>query len=369
MQPLTAEQLFEDNPMPKQRYRGTPKAKAKLLAPKRVPQAEEERLKPPEPNEFLNIHKKLKPRNSTLSILELLAVSNGKLITTDLETRFESPTNRPDGVYEFIGKELFPTKSDPSEFPMLPDMKVIAQFEGSAALTAALVEAVAFTRTEPLRPALSNVLLEPANVVATDGHVLYHGFPSVKVPKKQKILVPRKFIELLRLAKPDQYTVIVRGEKDVLWLEASFGARLLGAMCTDPYPNWSSVIPTSAQFNLIINRAEFLEKTKYVAQFVSTRMERMEVTIEEDALQLYGEDLDFDRRMSQPVRIQKRESPTAPQTNIRLIMPMRLEDGKKADNKFGINPWKLQTILESLDAEEMKLHFDSATRALVFSRV
>ncbi len=66
---------------------------------------------------------KLIPKRSTLPILHSFKVEGGKMAATSLDVFIEKKTDRADGMYKFVGKDVVPSDAKAEDYPVIPDEK------------------------------------------------------------------------------------------------------------------------------------------------------------------------------------------------------------------------------------------------------
>jgi DNA polymerase III sliding clamp (beta) subunit (PCNA family) len=115
-------------------------------------------------------------KKTTLPILRNFRVEKGMAFATDLDVEIVKKSDLPDGVYEFVGKDMVKTADDPAEFPVARPKGTPAGSMQKTDLIAAMDNAAIYASTDETRNAIHAVNLEVsesgARIVATDGRRL-----------------------------------------------------------------------------------------------------------------------------------------------------------------------------------------------------
>ncbi len=184
-------------------------------------------------------------------------------------------------------------------FPELAAFPAAGAAQLPAAPLRAMIQKTIFAiSSEETRYTLNGALLvlKPSSlaVVATDGHRLAHvlqdQLPLEGVAGEVRALVPRKAMaELLSLLEeaPADARVEFAQDDTHLHFRVPYGAegarRLLSARkLTGQFPNYEAVLPKAQMISVALNRQEFRDSIKRVAQFADERSHLIRVRLEEN---------------------------------------------------------------------------------------
>jgi DNA polymerase-3 subunit beta len=130
--------------------------------------------------------------------------------------------------------------------------------------------------------------------VATDAHRLVrYKRKDVSCPKSDSLIVPRKPLNLLKAAMPDnddELTVSYNSNH----LFVGHGTTQLSCRLIDArFPDYKVVIPTDNPYKLTVNRSDFQGALRRVGVFSNKSTNQVVLSISGSELQLAAQDVDF----------------------------------------------------------------------------
>lgn len=166
-----------------------------------------------------------------------------------------------------------PTESS-AEYPLAPETDAdSSRYEVESDIIAEACRICKpFVANDELRPVMNGILFDASpdgtTFVATDGHKLVRRtYKEVKSAERSAIIIPMKTASLLAIFPPMTVVSITSdGNRTVF----EGGDIRLTAICIEGrYPNYNSVIPQSAPYNVEVDRAKFSKVIADVGSFGS----------------------------------------------------------------------------------------------------
>lgn len=239
------------------------------------------------------------------------------------------------------------------DFPKVPpidnDDKIL--MKGSTFLRIVKKSLFAIGNDE-LRPAMTGMFMEhtddKTNFVCTDAHKLSHTELRQNVTGKNfNFILPKKALQLLSAQIPDDENEITiqYNDKHAFF---SFGNYTLICRLVDArFPDYKAVIPTSPAKTAIINSNELLNTLRRCTLFSPKVTHQISLTFTKDKIQVQSNDLDFSSEATEEIKCEY--------------------DGEEITMSF--NGYFLTDIISSLGTPDIKLMFDSPTRASIIHPV
>ncbi|HRQ51816.1 MAG TPA: DNA polymerase III subunit beta, partial [Agriterribacter sp.] len=149
-----------------------------------------------------------------------------------------------------------------------------------------------------LRPAMTGVFfeLDPKGItfVATDAHRLVrYRKTDVNCPQKDSFIVPKKPLNLLKTALPDNEDELkVSYNANHLFIDhgtTELVCRLIDAR----FPDYKVVIPTENPYKMTVSRTDFQNALRRVNVFSNKSTNQVALSITGAELQLVAQDIDF----------------------------------------------------------------------------
>jgi len=151
---------------------------------------------------------------------------------------------------------------------------------------------------DDLRPVMNGMYFDQTdrdmtlNIVASDGHVLIRNAESVANEPGAFIMTKKAATLLPTLLDGDDEVTVSFDERAVEFEQGVMSFVFL--MVEGRYPNYMSVIPQDAPYQLKADRQALLKAVRNVAHFTpnSSRLVKLEISSDQ-RMTLYGEDFDF----------------------------------------------------------------------------
>jgi len=262
--------------------------------------------------------------NTVLPILEdfLFEIEKNKLtvVATDLETvmkvhldieakdsgkvcipakiLMDSLKNIPEQPLTFNGKYKV-MGENPDNFPKEPAADDANSFTmTSSALVTAINKTLFAVSNDDLRPAMTGVFFEldkkGITFVATDAHRLVkYKRTDVKCPKTETFIAPKKPLNLLKAALPDNDDELnISYNSNHLFVKHG-GTELVCRLIDARFPDYKVVIPADNPYKLTVNKSDFQNALRRVSVFSNKSTNQVALSITGSELQLAAQDIDF----------------------------------------------------------------------------
>lgn len=213
-------------------------------------------------------------------------------LTFAVDKNFGIEITSDNGKYKVMGE-------NPDNFPKEPEAEDATLFTmSSSALVKAINKTIFAVSNDDLRPAMTGVYFELApksiTFVATDAHRLVkYKKTDVSCPQKDNFIVPRKPLNLLKSALPDnQDELKISYNKNHLFIEhgtTELVCRLIDAR----FPDYKVVIPVENPYKMTVNRIDFQNALRRVNVFSNKSTNLVALSITGAELQLTAQDVDF----------------------------------------------------------------------------
>lgn len=261
-------------------------------------------------------------------------------LTFNIDKNFGVEITSDNGKYKVMGE-------NPDNFPKEPAADDTTSFTmPSTALVTAINKTLFAVSNDDLRPAMTGVYFElnPKFVqfVATDAHRLVRfKRTDVDCPKQESFIVPRKPLNLLKSALPDNDDEItVNYNSNHLFVKhgtTQMSCRLIDAR----FPDYKVVIPTDNPYKLVVNKAEFQQALRRVSVFSNKSTNQVALNISGSELQLAAQDIDFSFEGTERMKCQY--------------------DGE--DITIAFNARFLIEMLNAADGDEVRIELATPTKA------
>jgi DNA polymerase-3 subunit beta len=213
-------------------------------------------------------------------------------LTFNIDKNFAVEITSDNGKYKVMGE-------NPDNFPKEPTADEANSFTmTSSALVSAINKTIFAVSNDDLRPAMTGVYCEldkkGITFVATDAHRLVRYIrKDVSCPKKDSFIVPKKPLNLLKAALPDNEDEIgVSYNANHLFI--SHGSVELACRLIDArFPDYKVVIPSDNPYKLKIGKTDFQGALRRVSVFSNKSTNQVALTISGRELQLAAQDIDF----------------------------------------------------------------------------
>ena len=213
-------------------------------------------------------------------------------LTFNIDKNFSIEITSDNGKYKVMGE-------NPDNFPKEPSADDTTLFTmNSSALIAAINKTLFAVSNDDLRPAMTGVFFEldkkGIQFVATDAHRLVrYKRTDASSPKNDSFIVPRKPLNLLKAALPDNNDEITLSyNNNHLFVKhgtTQMSCRLIDAR----FPDYKVVIPTDNPYKLTVNKNDFQGALRRVSVFSNKSTNQVALSISGSELQLAAQDVDF----------------------------------------------------------------------------
>lgn len=213
-------------------------------------------------------------------------------LTFNIDKNFGIEITSDNGKYKVMGE-------NPDNFPKEPSADETTSFTASStALVTAINKTIFAVSNDDLRPAMTGVFFEldkkGMQTVATDAHRLVrYKRTDVKCPKSDNFIVPKKPLNLLKAALPDNDDEItISYNSNHLFVKhgsTQMSCRLIDAR----FPDYKVVIPADNPYKLTVNKNDFQGALRRVSIFSNKSTNQVALAIAGSQLELTAQDIDF----------------------------------------------------------------------------
>ena len=213
-------------------------------------------------------------------------------LTFNIDKNFAVELTSDNGKYKVMGE-------NPDNFPKEPVADDTNSFTiPSSALVTGINKTLFEVSNDDLRPAMTGVYFEmtPGGLqfVATDAHRLVrYKRTDVSCPKTDSVIVPKKPLNLLKAALPDnedELTISYNGNH----LFVQHGTTQMSCRLIDArFPDYKVVIPVDNPYRLTVNRQDFQGALRRVSIFSNKSTNQVVLSISGSELKLAAQDVDF----------------------------------------------------------------------------
>ena len=225
-------------------------------------------------------------------LLDSLKNTAEQPLTFNIDKNFAVEITSDNGKYKVMGE-------NPDNFPKEPAADEASSFKmSSSSLVRAINKCLFAVSSDDLRPAMTGVYFEldkkGINFVATDAHRLVrYTRKDVKCPQKDSFIVPKKPLNLLKGALPDNEDELeVSYNSNHLFVKHG-GTELVCRLIDARFPDYKVVIPVDNPFKMTVNRHDFQNALRRVSVFSNKSTNQVALSISGSELQLAAQDVDF----------------------------------------------------------------------------
>lgn len=261
-------------------------------------------------------------------------------LTFNIDKSFAVEITSDNGKYKVMGE-------NPDNFPKEPAADDTTNFTMTASgLITAINKTLFAVSNDDLRPAMTGVYFELnkdyVQFVATDAHRLVrYKRTDVSCPKNDSFIVPRKPLNLLKTALPDNNDEItISYNSNHLFVKhgtTQMSCRLIDAR----FPDYKVVIPADNPYKMIVGKNDFQSALRRVNVFSNKSTNQVVLNISGSELQLAAQDVDFSFEGNERMKCQY--------------------DGE--DLSIAFNARFLIEMLNAADSDEVRLELSTPTKA------
>jgi DNA polymerase-3 subunit beta len=261
-------------------------------------------------------------------------------LTFNIDKHFGIEITSDNGKYKVMGE-------NPDNFPKEPVADETSSFTTtSSALVTAINKTLFAVSNDDLRPAMTGVFFEMdkkgLQFVATDAHRLVrYKRTDVSCPKSDSLIVPKKPLNLLKSALPDNEDEITLSYNSN-HLFVNHGTTQMSCRLIDArFPDYKVVIPVDNPYKLTVNKNDFQSALRRVSIFSNKSTNQVVLNIQGSELQLAAQDVDFSFEGNERMKCQY--------------------DGE--DLSIAFNAKFLIEVLNATDSPEVKMELSTPTKA------
>lgn len=213
-------------------------------------------------------------------------------LTFTIDKNFGIEITSDNGKYKVMGE-------NPDNFPKEPVADDANSFKmTSSALVSAINKSLFAVSNDDLRPAMTGVFFEldkkGLTCVATDAHRLVkYKRKDVSCPKSDTFIVPKKPLNLLKSAMPDNDDELTLSYNSNHLFVKHGGTELVCRLIDARFPDYKVVIPADNPYKLVLNKNDFQSALRRVSIFSNKSTNQVALTISGSELQLAAQDVDF----------------------------------------------------------------------------
>jgi DNA polymerase III subunit beta len=261
-------------------------------------------------------------------------------LTFTIDKNFGIEITSDNGKYKVMGE-------NPDNFPKEPAADDTTSFTMTATgLVTAINKTLFAVSNDDLRPAMTGVFFELnkdfIQFVATDAHRLVrYKRTDVSCPKQDSFIVPKKPLNLLKSALPDnEDEITVSYNSNHLFVKhgtTQMSCRLIDAR----FPDYKVVIPADNPYKMIVGKSDFQSALRRVSVFSNKSTNQVALNISGSELQLAAQDVDFSFEGNERMKCQY--------------------DGE--DLTIAFNARFLIEMLNAANSDEVRLELSTPTKA------
>jgi DNA polymerase-3 subunit beta len=273
-------------------------------------------------------------------LLDSLKNISDQPLTFNIDKNFTIEITSDNGKYKVMGE-------NPDNFPKEPSPDDTTPFTmASSALITAINKTLFAVSNDDLRPAMTGVFFEldkkGIQFVATDAHRLVrYKRTDATSPKNDSFIVPRKPLNLLKSALPDNDDEITLSyNNNHLFVKhgtTQMSCRLIDAR----FPDYKVVIPSDNPYKLTVNKTDFQGALRRVSVFSNKSTNQVALSMAGSELELKAQDVDFSFEGDERMKCQY--------------------DGE--DLTIAFNARFLIEMLNAADSDDVKMELSTPTKA------
>lgn len=227
------------------------------------------------------------------TILDALKEIPEQPLTFEISETMEINVKYQNGKYSLMGQnaEEYPTPSNLGANAVTVNV-------GADVLMNGINRALFATADDELRPVMNGIYFDintdNITFVASDGHKLVRN-KSFKVQSSEKaaFILPKKPATMLKnlLPKETGDVQVSFDDRNAIFILENY--QMICRLIEGRYPNYNSVIPQNNPHRATIDRAAFISGLKRVSVFSSAASSLIKLRLDQDNVQISGQDIDF----------------------------------------------------------------------------
>jgi DNA polymerase III subunit beta len=213
-------------------------------------------------------------------------------LSFNIDKNFAVEITSDNGKYKVMGE-------NPDNFPKEPGADDTTAFTmPSSALVTAINKTLFAVSNDDLRPAMTGVFFELSKdyiqFVATDAHRLVrYKRTDVKCPKNENFIVPKKPLNLLKNALPDNDDELTISYNSNHLFISHGTTQLICRLIDARFPDYKVVIPNDNPYKLVVSKGDFQSALRRVSVFSNKSTNQVALNISGSELQMAAQDVDF----------------------------------------------------------------------------
>ena len=261
-------------------------------------------------------------------------------LTFNIDKNYAVEITSDNGKYKVMGE-------NPDNFPKEPTADDTTGFNmTSGGLLTAINKTLFAVSNDDLRPAMTGVYFEldkkGLTFVATDAHRLVrYKRTDVSCPKSENFIVPKKPLNLLKTALPDNGDEITLSYNSNHLFVVHGTTELVCRLIDARFPDYKVVIPADNPYSMIAGRNELAGALRRVSVFSNKSTNQVVLSIGGSQLQLAAQDVDFSFEGNERMKCQY--------------------DGE--DMQIAFNAKFLVEMLNAVETDEVRMELSTATKA------
>jgi len=267
-------------------------------------------------------------------------------LTFNIDKNYGVEITSDNGKYKVMGE-------NPDNFPKEPASDDANGFKvSSTALLTAINKTLFAVSNDDLRPAMTGVYFEldkkGITFVATDAHRLVrYRRKDVSCPKTDNFIVPKKPLNLLKGALPDNDDELTLSYNSNHLFVTHGSTQLVCRLIDARFPDYKVVIPTDNPYKMTVGRTDFQSALRRVSIFSNKSTNQVALNISGSELQLAAQDVDFSFEGNERMKCQY--------------------DGE--DMQIAFNAKFLIEMLSGTASDEVKMELSTSTKAGIIKPV
>jgi len=261
-------------------------------------------------------------------------------LSFNIDKNFAVEITSDNGKYKVMGE-------NPDNFPKEPTADDTTNFTMTAsALITAINKTLFAVSNDDLRPAMTGVYFElnkdHIQFVATDAHRLVrYKRTDVTCPKTDSFIVPRKPLNLLKAALPDNEDEITISYNSNHFFVKHGTTQMSCRLIDARFPDYKVVIPADNPYKMVVAKNDFQSALRRVNVFSNKSTNQVVLNISGSELQLAAQDVDFSFEGNERMKCQYDGEDLAIAFNARFLIEM----------------------LNAADSQEVRLELATPTKA------
>jgi DNA polymerase III subunit beta len=261
-------------------------------------------------------------------------------LTFNIDKNFGIEITSDSGKYKVMGE-------NPDNFPKEPVADDATSFTTtSSVLVHAINKTLFAVSNDDLRPAMTGVYFEldkkGLTFVATDAHRLVrYKRTDVSCPKAENFIVPKKPLNLLKTALPDNADEITLSYNSNHLFVVHGTTELVCRLIDARFPDYKVVIPADNPYSMVVGRNDFQGALRRVSVFSNKSTNQVVLSINGSQLQMAAQDVDFSFEGNERMKCSY--------------------DGE--DMQIAFNAKFLVEMLSAVETDEVKMELSTPTKA------